>query len=111
MRQFVLKLRQSKTDARLEYQIVRRLIHAFNFKKFFCTRKPPKKASCAEVRLQLGPLEEEIFPNNLHRVVHSWVSFCVRKSFPLVRKRYFLGTRPDSVKVNYVFNSFSLTRL
>lgn len=89
VRQLILELRQSKTNTRLEHQKVRRLIHAFNYKKFLSTRKPPKKASWVKVRLHLGPLGEEIFPNNLHRVVHSWVSFCVRKSFPLVRKGIF----------------------
>lgn len=88
-RQLILELRQSKTNTSPEHQKVRRLIHAFNLNKFLSMRKSSKKASWAEVRLQLGPSEEEIFPNNLHRIVHSWVSFRVRKSFPMARKRMF----------------------
>ena len=61
VRQLILELRQSKTNTRLEHQKVRRLIHAFNFKKFLSMRKPPKKGFLSKSETSVGPFGRRNF--------------------------------------------------
>lgn len=77
--------------------------------------QPPRKASWVEMRLHQGALERENFPNDLRRVVYSWVSLCVSKCFLREPRRLgkdiFQGIGNTFFKANYVFSNFSLTRL